>query len=60
MNVLEPITAGNAEFWAFYRLFVADLAQFQKSFYKPQVGLRRAGDASRARPPNARWDLFRQ
>jgi hypothetical protein len=22
-----------------------ELAQFQKSFYKPQVGLRRAGDA---------------
>jgi hypothetical protein len=45
---------------AFYRPFVADLAQIWKRPYKPQAGLRRAGDASRTRPPTLRWGPIRQ
>jgi hypothetical protein len=47
-------------FSALYRSFLADLAQILKRPYKPQVGLRRAGDASRTRSPTIRWSLFRQ
>jgi hypothetical protein len=49
-----------AGFSALYRSFLADLAQILKRPYKPQVGLRRAGDASRTRSPTIRWSLFRQ
>jgi len=40
-----------AQRYAHNRPFVLDLAQILKRLYKPEVGLRRAGDDSRTRLP---------